>query len=222
VALLVYCLALTDDHSVMVAAGVCGTPVRDFELGRLRVYVSDIADVEGCLGTAEAMKKAAVEFKQVQREIVAVITPLAFGFPTLLEKEDALPMFVGERESEYEAVLRRLAGTVQYEVLATWDEQQGDTATPVSGAEYRKRREQEMARVAAVDEKLKRVTAGIVREWRQRRERKAHRWFGLLERERREEFLTALRSAGPSEGVRVRLSGPWPPSEFVEESQETD
>ncbi len=36
-----------------------------------------------------------------------------------------------------------------------------------------------------------------------------------MPRDCRERFLASLRSAGGSEGVRLRLSGPWPPSEFV-------
>lgn len=213
-AVLLYCLTLAESEPVKVSAGF-GEEVRPLSFGPLRAYVSDI-DPETRLGTPEAQKKSTMQFNQVLREILAVTTLLPFRFPTMADNEDSVAKLVAERESDYEAVLRRLAGTVQYEVVASWDEQPADTATPVSGAEYRKRREQELARVAGVDEKLRRVTGHIVREWRQRRERKAYRWFGLLERDRREEFLTALRSAGPSAGVRVRLSGPWPPSEFVE------
>lgn len=214
-ALLVYCLSL-DTELANVAAGVCDAPVRIVPLGSLRVYVSDIADPDAFMGNAEAQKKAATQFKQVLRDVLSVATPLPFEFTTMFESEDALAHFVSERAPEYEAALRRLAGMVQYEIQATWDEQQTDTSIPVSGAEYRKRREQEMARVAAVDEKLRRVTGDIVREWRQRRDRKAYRWFALIHRDRREDFLNALRSAGPSQGARVRLSGPWPPSEFVQ------
>ena len=105
---------------------------------------------------------------------------------------------------------------LQYEIIATWaDDQQADLAAPVSGREYLKRRQQAAGRIAAVENKLKSVTADSVREWRSRQDRKTHRWFALVGRECRERFIAALRSAGGSEGVRLRLSGPWPPSEFV-------
>jgi len=105
---------------------------------------------------------------------------------------------------------------LQYEIVATWaDEQQGDTAKPVSGREYLMRRQQAAGRVAAVENKLKSVTGDAVREWRARQERKTHRWFALVGRDCRDRFLASLRSAGGSEGVRLRLSGPWPPSEFI-------
>jgi hypothetical protein len=105
---------------------------------------------------------------------------------------------------------------VQYEIVGTWaEEQEADLATPVSGREYLKRRQEAAGRVAAVENKLKTVTADSVREWRARQERKTHRWFALVPREKRELFIASLRSAGPSVGIRLRLSGPWPPSEFV-------
>jgi hypothetical protein len=105
---------------------------------------------------------------------------------------------------------------VQYEVIATWsDEPSPDSAAPISGREYLKRRQQAGERIAAVENKLKRVAAESVREWRGRQERKSYRWFALVPRECRERFLSSLRGAGGSEGVRLRLSGPWPPSEFV-------
>ena len=69
--------------------------------------------------------------------------------------------------------------------------------------------------MAAIDAKLRTVAVGIVREWRSRQERRKHLWFALLARDDREQFIAALRSARPSEGVRLRLSGPWPPGEFV-------
>jgi len=36
-----------------------------------------------------------------------------------------------------------------------------------------------------------------------------------------ENVIAALRSAGPSEGVRLRLSGPWPPGEFMKTLSES-
>ena len=110
----------------------------------------------------------------------------------------------------------RLDGTVQYVLTATWAEEEGvDWSKPVSGGEYLKRRQHAEVRVSAIDNKLRAVTAGIVRDWRMRQERRNRLWFALLLRSDRDRFIAALRSAGPSEGVRLRLSGPWPPDEFV-------
>ena len=86
---------------------------------------------------------------------------------------------------------------MQYEIVGTWtDEQLTDTSAPVSGREYLKRRQEAPGRVAAVESKLKSVTADSVREWRGRQERKTYRWFALVPRECRERFLH--RCAGPA------------------------
>jgi hypothetical protein len=162
------------------------------------------------------MKEAALQFHQVLREILAGTTPIPFRFPTLVESSDTLEQQLASEQEMYREALARVDGAVQYEIVATWpDEQQSDSATPVSGREYLKRRQQAAGRIAAVENKLKSVGADTVREWRGRAERKNYRWFALVPRDGRERFLSALRTAGGSEGVRLRLSGPWPPSEFV-------
>lgn len=215
-ALLLYCVTLADAEPAKIASGIGDTPIRDLVLGELRVYLGDATNLESRLGNPEDRKKAAQAFRQVQREIVAVATPLPFEFPTVVQSEEALAAFLAERERDSTAVLRALAGTLQYELVASFDEQPADTATPVKGAEYLKRHQAQMARVAAVDSKLNRVAGAIVRAWRQRQERGSYRWFALIRQEDRDRFIAALRSAGPSEGVRMRLSGPWPPSEFAD------
>ena len=182
----------------------------------VRVYWSTVQDVEACLGTPEALKQAAVQVHHVLREILAVTTPIPFRFPTLSESDAALEEHLAPEQELYRDALARVDNAVQYEIVASWaEEQQADLATPVSGREYLKRRREAASRTTAVEGKLKSVTAGSVREWRARQERKTHRWFALVPRECRERFLASLRGAAPSEGVRLRLSGPWPPSEFI-------
>lgn len=228
---LLYCVAQTSPV-VNIAIGVGDAAVESQELLGVRLYWSNIEDVPACLGQPDAMKQAALQFHQVLREILKVATPIPFRFPTLLESSDNLEQHLASEQELYREALARVDGAVQYEIIATWPvEQQSDSATPVTGREYLKRRQQEAGRIAAVESKLKSVSTDSVREWRGRQERKTYRWFALVPREGRERFLASLRSAGGSptptgqtagpvggpgsEGVRLRLSGPWPPSEFV-------
>jgi hypothetical protein len=214
---LLYCVT-QPSPVVTVAGGVCGASVESREMLGARLYWSEIADPEACVGTPEAMKQAAVQFHQVLREILMVTTPIPFRFPTFLEGD--LEQHLAPEQDMYREALVRVEGAVQYEIIATWaDEQQADRATPVSGREYLKRRQEATGRVEAVEKKLKAVTADSVRDWRGRQDRKTHRWFALVPREARERFIASLRAAGGSEGVRLRLSGPWPPSEFVARGQ---
>ena len=101
----------------------------------LRVYWSEIADPEACLGDAESLKKAAVQFQQVLREILAATTPIPLPFPTLLEKPDALEQQLEAEQELYRAALARIGDAVQYEIVGSWAaDEQADLATPVKGA----------------------------------------------------------------------------------------
>jgi hypothetical protein len=212
---LLYCVT-EPGPAVEIAAGVGDSAVLAPEMLGLRVYWSEIDDVEAVLGGTESAKNAALRFHQVLREILAVTTPVPFRFPTLLNSAEIIEPQLATEQDLYRQALERVASAVQYEVVATWaEEQAADLATPVSGREYLRRRQESLGRVAAVEGKLKSVTAELVREWRGRQDRKTHRWFALVPRHHRERFIAALRTAGASQGVRLRLSGPWPPSEFV-------
>ncbi|MGA7461142.1 MAG: GvpL/GvpF family gas vesicle protein [Candidatus Korobacteraceae bacterium] len=211
---LLYCVTQPNPE-VKVATGVSDAVVQSREMLGVRVYWSEIDDPQ-TLAEAESLKKAALEFHRVLREILAVATPIPFRFPTLLESADVLEQHLIPEQDLYHDALARVDGAVQYEIVGTWaDEQQTDLATPVSGREYLKRRQKALGRVTAVEGKLKTVTADTVREWRGREQNKKHRWFALVPRADRERFIASLRTAGGSEGIRLRLSGPWPPSEFV-------
>jgi hypothetical protein len=214
-ALLPYCVTQPSE-AVAIASGICDSIVRSQELQDLRVYWSEISSPERCLADPESLKKAALQFHQVLREILAKTTPLPFRFPTLLEGEEALAAHVASEQELYRKALESVGDAVQYEVVGSWTaDETTDLATPVSGKEYLKRRQEASGRISAIENKLKSVTAGSVREWRVRQERRTHRWFALVPRDSRERFIAALRTAGPSQGVRLRLSGPWPPSEFI-------
>jgi hypothetical protein len=168
------------------------------------------------MGDAESLKKAAVQFHRVLREVLARVTPIPFRFPMLLEGEEALSQHLATDQEFYRAALARVGDAVQYEIVGSWTaDSETDLATPVSGREYMKRRQEAAGRISAIEDKLKAVTGDVVTEWRTRQERRTHRWYALVSRASRERFIAALRSAGPSEGVRLRLSGPWPPSEFI-------
>lgn len=215
-ACLLYCVTHPGPE-VKVSGGVCEAPVQSREMLGVRLYWSNLDDPESCLGAAESLKKTAVQFHQVLREVLAVTTPIPFRFPTLIEREEAFEEHLSSEQELYRDALVRVGNALQYEIVGTWtDDQEADFSKPVTGKEYLQRRQQVSGRVSAVESKLKGVTADSVQEWRGRQERKTHRWFALVPRENREKFLAALRTAGGSEGIRLRLSGPWPPSEFVQ------
>lgn len=220
-ACLLYCVTLSCEELVSRLFGVADQPVTTHKVQDFRIYWSEVATPEALLeGTGRQADEQ--KFRSVLREIVARTTALSFPFPAIAADLAEFEKLFSEQQGLYEEALTRLAETVQYELTATWAaDDRADLAEPVSGREYIKRRHEAEVRVAAIDTKLKTVTAGIVREWRSRQDRRRYQWFALVPRSDRDRFTAALRSAGPSEGVRLRLSGPWPPGEFVRAQNET-
>ncbi len=181
----------------------------------LRVYWSEVANPETLL-EGPVRLPAEQKFRQVLKDLVVRASAISFSFPALVPAVESIDSLIVKHKEHYASALEQLADMVEYELTATWaNDESSDLATPVSGREYLKRREESGSRVAAIDAKLKTVTGGIVRDWRSRQDRRKHLWYALVHREARERFIAALRSAGPSEGVRLRLGGPWPPNEFV-------
>jgi hypothetical protein len=217
-ACLLYCITLASAESLSNLVGVAEQPVIAHESADLRVYWSQVANPETLVEGA-SRKPAELKYQQMLREAILRATALSFPFPAVVPDLESIDSLVAEQRESYLEALTRLADTIQYELTATWSDESQDLATPVRGREYQKRRAETEARVASIDSKLRTVTSGIVREWRSRQDRRKHLWLALLARADRERFIAALRSAGPSEGVRLRLSGPWPPNEFVLEQQ---
>jgi len=211
-----YCVSLISEETVSNLLGVADQPVVSHELQGLRAYWSEVVSPEALVQGA-SRQAAEQKYRQVLREIAGCTTTLSFPYPSVALNLEELQKLLAEEPSRVHEALTRLAGNVQYELTATWtDSENRDLATPVSGKEYLKRREESEARVAAIDAKLKGVASGIALDWRSRQDRRNHIWYSLMPRDGREQFVAALRSAGPSEGVRLRLSGPWPPDAFAD------
>ena len=210
-----YCVSLISTNPARQLTGVAEHPVHVHDSGALRVYWGEVANPETLL-EGQTRKLAEGKYFQVLRDVIGLETVLSFPFPAMAEDVEGIDTTLARDHERLTEALNRLASLVQYELTASWaEEEKVDTATPVKGAEYLKRRQQAEVRVSAIDNKLRTVTADIVRDWRMRHERRNRIWTALMARSDTEKFIAALRSARPSEGVRLRLSGPWPPDEFA-------
>ena len=132
------------------------------------MYWSEIANPE-TLVDAPVRLPSEQKFRGVLREIVLRASAISFPFPAVVPGVEAIDAVVAEHREYYAGALERLADMVEYELAATWaNEEKSDLATPVSGREYLKRRQESEARIAAIDAKLKAVTGDIVHDWRSR------------------------------------------------------
>ena len=102
-AALLYCVTQPNPE-VKVATGVFEATVSSREMLGVRVYWSETDDPQS-LAEAESLKKAALEFHRVLREILAVTTPIPFRFPTLLESADVLEQHLAPEQDLYRDAL---------------------------------------------------------------------------------------------------------------------
>ncbi len=145
-ACLLYTVSLISSIPAPELTGVAEMPLANHDANGLRVCWSEVANPE-TLTEGPARKAADGKYRQVLRELVAYATPLAFPFPAMVENVEALEDLLTEQGASYVEALTRLDGMVQYELTATWaDDERADLATPVSGREYQKRRQEAEAR----------------------------------------------------------------------------
>jgi hypothetical protein len=93
------------------------------------------------------------------------------------------------------------------------------TAVPTSGTEYLKQRQRESQSALAATDAVKNACAGMVREWKQEQRQNATILFALIERTALSRFRSMI-SKTEDVDAQIGVSGPWPPSEFVNSSPE--
>src|SRR5262252_6834170 len=99
----------------------------------LRVYWSQVANPETLVEGA-SRKPAELKYQQVLREAALRTTALALPFPSVAEEAESIDGLVAEQQESYVEVLTRLADLIQYELTATWaDDERADLSVPVKG-----------------------------------------------------------------------------------------
>jgi hypothetical protein len=209
---LAYCLAEARDEIRFPQAGVQGMPLRNVRSGNLQCLVSDFETSSGA--GRSLIKDAALEFNGILQDLLKQSTIVPFRFPTVLADENELLEFLTEH-AEYEETLARLRGTVQMDIRV---EAQG-SGPPLkpSGAEYLRGREARYGTLQEIAAQFHRAGKAWVREWRDRDTARGLRCSALLGREHVNAFLAAAKQVRIPPRCNARVSGPWPPAEFVKE-----
>jgi len=116
--------------------------------------------------------------------------------------------------SEYATELVRLHGAVQMKVLVDAPAADIPPAPATSGTEYLKQRQRAASPVNGVVKKIEDATSPLVHEVKRSHRGDAVILYLLLQRERQEELKHAFSLLSDLQAA-VTISGPWPPSEFV-------
>ncbi|HJT71013.1 MAG TPA: GvpL/GvpF family gas vesicle protein [Terriglobales bacterium] len=212
--ILLYCLSqpatLPDD----TIAGVAGSPVLCAELSDLCVFTSSSED--SSLWLKRELRQSGIEFHRVLAAVFSSDAIIPFRFPTIFASHDELARHIAEHSLEYKASLERFAGLVQMEIRIG---RRAEVTTVKSGAAYLKGKQTAINATEQFSDDLKRALSSTSLEWRQRTTRDGIRQFLLVERSRIPEFEAAARNVPVPDGMSVRVSGPWPVSEFLEQSR---
>ncbi len=211
--LLLYCVAGTAASLNGLHAGVACSPVLRLEIANLAAFVSRSAHASGWLRTP--VRTSALEFHRVLQQLFSATAILPFRFPTIFEDELELARHLEGRSGEYGALLEKFSNFAQMEARVGYPNSETAIATH-SGSEYLRQRQRRFHAVEEFAVELRRAAGAAATEWRQRMTRSELRGFALVGRDKIPEFKANIAQALVPAGMHVRISGPWPVTEFLD------
>jgi len=212
-AILLYCIAKSDAATASPLTGVAGDLVVRAHIGDLAAFTSSNPDKSNWLRAQ--LQTSAVEFHRVLSEIFKSTAIIPFRFPTVFDNEEQLIQSLEERAGGYAALLEKFRGLVQMEIRVTAPDLKKPSE---SGTQYLKARQTATARIDKFTAELRATLADLSQEWRQGLSKEGTRAFALIDRKQVADFRNKMRDMPVPRGVSVRASGPWPVSEFIEQS----
>jgi len=211
-AILLYCIAKCDVPLSKSLIGVAGGPVVRAEIGPLATFTSRNAD--SAVWLRAELRTSALEFHRVLSEVFKSAAIIPFRFPTIFNSEELLAEHLRERSSEYNALLEKFSYMVQMEISLTYP---GLGIPSGSGTEYLKERQTTAHAIESFESDLRVLLSNLARDWRQRASKNGIRAFALVDRDRVAEFRNIMLNASVPKRLNIRISGPWPVSEFIEQ-----
>jgi hypothetical protein len=211
-AILLYCIAKCDVQVSNSLTGVAGDPVVRSEIGPLATFTSHSSD--SAVWLRPELRASALEFHRVLSDVFKSAAIIPFRFPTIFESEELLAEHLQERSSEYKALLEKFSDAVQMEIRLTYP---GLVTPSGSGTEYLKERQTTAHAIERFESDVHAILSSLVKDWRQRASKDGVRSFALVDRDRVAEFRNIMLNASVPNRLNVRISGPWPVSEFIEQ-----
>jgi len=212
-AILLYCIAQVDAPTPSPLTGVAGDPIARVEMRNLAAFTSSNTDKSNWLHPQ--LQTSALEFHRLLTEVFKSTAIIPFRFPTVFDNKEQLIQRLQERGNEYTALLDKFRELVQMEIRIT----SPDLKKPVdSGTQYLKVRQIANAAIEKVMAELRSVLSGLSQDWRERPSKDGIRAFALIYRNQVADFRNRMRNAPLPSEISVRVSGPWPVSEFIEPS----
>jgi hypothetical protein len=212
-AILLYCIAKGDVPATELPTGVAGDPVIRVELADLAMFTSSNADKSNWL--RPQLQTSALEFHRVLSEVFKSSPIIPFRFPTIFDDEAQLSERMRERSSEYAALLDKFRELAQMEIRITNPNLKKPSE---SGTQYLKLRQTSTSMIDKFTAGLRAILLKLSQDWRQQPSKDGIRAFVLVQRSQVADFRNIMRNTPVPRELSVRVSGPWPVSEFIEPS----
>ncbi len=210
--LLMYCLASASAALKSSTTGVAEMPVCRREESGVAVFYSNSSSAEIWLHAC--LRDSALRFHRVTMEIFESAAIIPFRFPTVLENDLALAEHLACRAAEYKRELEKFANQVQMEVRISFV---GESSGQVqSGADFLRGRQKKHQTLESLAEEVRVRTQEVTVDRRQRRFARGLNAFLLLDREHLQKFKDKVATIPIPRELEVRVSGPWPVTEFLE------
>lgn len=197
--------------------GVAGLPVLHCREGGLEALFSRNTSAESWTGAS--LKQSAREFHNVLHRAFAARAIVPFRFPTLMQDETELAAHLRDNAAEYSIQLRKFQHSVQMDISIAHPEPTSTGASGTSGAEYLRRRRGRSDELQAVAKQIQELASEMTQSWRNRLASNSVRLFALVHRDSVGAFRERLKRLSVPQGLDVRVSGPWPVTEFLELKQ---
>ena len=211
--ILLYCVVLKSGLR-QPSSGVAGLPVSCSECNDVVALFSKGASAEAWTGAP--LRESAQEFHRALQQVFTGGAIIPFRFPTLMKDEEELLAYLQENAALYSSSLQRFESSVQMEAVISYSDLTSGTAVKTSGTEYLRSRQKHSEELHVIANKLRDCAGDVARDWRERSVQNTLRLFALLDRNSVSEFKDRLRGFGVPAGLTVRVTGPWPVTEFLE------
>lgn len=192
-------------------SGVHGSEVHRLDTEGLSIVYSELLPTDL---QSDRLQSAALEFHQTVHSIFAHTAVVPFRFPTFLDDSE-LKQHLVERATDYLDFLQNHANHVQMEIRVLPAEHAATQAG--SGTEYMNKKAAERRRLLNAADKTEQIEHA--RTWSRREVRDAIHLFALVDRPQ----VNAFRDAAANlmlEDVKLRVTGPWPATEFFASFQQ--
>lgn len=214
--ILVYCMAEQSAwHNV--GSGVAGRPVLHCTQGGVDALFSQNTSAESWTGAS--LKQSAREFHNVLHRAFATHAIVPFRFPTLMQDEDELAAHLRDNAAEYVVQLKKFEHSTQMDVSIHEPEPVSPHPLPASGADYLRARQRRSDVLEGIAKQIQELAAETATSWRDRPASNALKLFALVHRDSVDAFRERLKRLSVPQRLNVRVSGPWPVTEFLELKQ---